>query len=111
MKIELKLSNDTIIVCDRVLSNVYDVNFMANSSEKKVILSIVYEVADMFDTKCKTLKKKADLFNSKKKHKMTLKYYQAWALYSVLLELGKLQNDYQQKIVEHLCRTLDQKLA
>lgn len=111
MKIELKLNNDTIIACDRILSGVYEVNFNANNKEQKLILSIIYEVADMFGTKCKLLKKKADLFNIKKKHKVTFKYHQAWALYSVLLELGKIQNVYQQQIVDDLCRTLDQKLA
>lgn|SRR5690554_1291589 len=111
MKIELKLSNDSIIVCDQILAKVYEVNFYSNKIDEKVILSIIYQVADFFSNKCKNIKKKADLFNIKKKHKITLKYYEAWALYSVLLEFKDIHNPYQQRIANDLCRTLHQKLA
>ena len=76
MKIELKLNNDSIIAVNELLSYIYD---MERSNDKKVNvnLSIGYDLADKFDSKAKQLVKKATLFDTKKKHKITLKYHEA----------------------------------
>lgn len=111
MKIELKLNNDTIVAINELLSYVYD---MEKSNDKKVNVyrSIGFDLADKFDSKAKQLVKKSTLFDAKKKHKITLKYYEAWALEIILRELFTMSDDHYNRFrVNLVIDNLNQKLA
>jgi hypothetical protein len=111
MKVELKLTADTINAAARLLEQVYDLPAPLGQGEK-IIRSIAYDVADAMLSKQKTIRKKQTLFDSKKKYKISLKFHESFALYNILNELlhtvsdqynrtilGKLIGDVHQKII------------
>jgi len=111
MKIELKLSNDELMCINNQLQNAYARRFL-EVKLYNVIHSITLELADKFDTKTKTRIKKANIFDLKKKTKITLKYYEAWGLKVYLNEsLQSVENIYQRNILQKQINHLDQKLA
>ena len=69
MKVELKLSPDTIFATARLLEQVYEMSNAIGQSEK-LIRSISYDVADAFLSKQKAVRKKQSLFEDKKKYKI-----------------------------------------
>ena len=109
MKIELKFSTDAVVCLNQQLQNVYSLT-VSNDKRENVYKSIGYDLADKFDKKCKTLIKKASLFDVKKRHKMSLKFHEAWALQEILSELvDDITNSYQKTLIEKIIHTLDQK--
>ena len=111
MKVELKLSNDTIIAVNQLLCQVYLLPASIDQ-QVKLMRSIIYDVADRFDKKVKTQIKKASLFDAKKRTKFTLQFHEAWALKEVLQSLyATLSNPYQQSLIQTVINTLDQKLV
>lgn len=111
MKIELKLSNDSLIAINHLLKWLYE---SENSQDKKekVFKSIGYDLSDKFDAKAKSLVKKATLFDSKKKIKFSLKFHEAWALEQILIDLKPHNpNDYQRNLIQKTINDLNQKLA
>ena len=111
MKIELKLSNDELICINNQLQNAYGRRFL-EITLYNVIHSITLDLADKFDTKTKTRIKKANIFDANKKTKITLKYYEAWALKVYLHEsIQSIDNAYQRNILQKQINHLDQKLA
>jgi hypothetical protein len=80
--------------------------------ETKVINSILIEVADKFGDKLKTIARKQDIFSDKKKHKISMKFYQAHAL-SILLSGCKMNetDDYRKGLSEALLLIIDQKIT
>jgi Holliday junction resolvasome RuvABC DNA-binding subunit len=110
MKIELKMNNDTLMAINNALEVLY--YHEVSGVTAKVAKSIALDVSDKFDSKCRSLAKKATLFDTKKKHKMTFKYHEAWALYGMLLELIQyVDNVYQDTLIRKVINTLDQKFA
>jgi len=111
MKIEININTDTLIALNSVLKQVYELP-VSNDKRENVYKSIGFDLADKFDKKCKTRVKKADLFDSKKKTKFTLKYHEAWALEEILREITPfIQNPYQVILLNKVTDTLNQKLA
>jgi hypothetical protein len=109
MKVELKLTADTINAAARLLEKVYDLPTPLGQSEK-IIRSIAYDVADTMLSKQKTIRKKLNLFDAKKKHKISLKYHEAFALYNILNELNiNVSDDYNRTILNKLKDDLHQK--
>lgn len=109
MKVELKLTADTINAAARLLEKVYDLPAPLGQSEK-IIRSIAYDVADTMLSKQKTIRKKLNLFDAKKKHKISLKYHEAFALYNILNELNiNVSDDYNRTILNKLKDELHQK--
>jgi hypothetical protein len=109
MKVELKLTPDTINAAARLLEKVYDLPAPLGQSEK-IIRSIAYDVADAMLSKQKTIRKKLNLFDAKKKHKISLKYHEAFALYNILNELNiNVSDDYNRTILNKLKDELHQK--
>ena len=109
MKVELKLTADTINAAARLLEKVYDLPAPLGQSEK-IIRSIANEVADAMLSKQKTIRKKLNLFDAKKKHKISLKYHEAFALYNILNELNiNVSDDYNRTILNKLKDDLHQK--
>lgn len=111
MKIELKLNSDSILAVSDLLQHLYDLNPSIDKKEK-VYRSIGLDLADKFDTKSKSIKKKVSLFDAQKKHKISLKYHEAWALEIILTELCTLHdNDYNRFRVNLVLVELNAKLA
>lgn len=109
MKVELKLTADTINAAARLLEKVYELPAPLGQSEK-IIRSIAYDVADTMLSKQKTIRKKLNLFDAKKKHKISLKYHEAFALYNILKELNiNVSDDYNRTILNKLKDDLHQK--
>ena len=79
MKIKLKLSTDALLACDRLLQNVYEVNSRLGT-EMRVMQSIVIDIAERMGKKARAFIVKQGLFDAKKKHEITLKFHEAWAL-------------------------------
>ena len=111
MKIELKLNNDTLMACNEILQPLYASGVPVEEAGK-LVKSIALDVADKIDSKCKTLVKKATIFDQKKQHKITLKYHEAWGLYRTLcVQVEFVKNDYKETILRKLIGVLNQKLA
>jgi|GEM_PF-2751326 len=111
MNVELKLNNDTIMAVNSLLKLVYDIKDVSQEKDMKIVLSIIYEVSDMFDKKVKSQIKKATLFDNKKLTKITLKFYQAWALHQTLEFLIRYcDNTFKQTLIQSMINRLDQKL-
>lgn len=111
MKIQTKISNDTLIALDKCLAQVY--NITTSPGLSKVWISIGMELADTFNKKVRTLQKQSNIFDVKKKHSVSMKYHEAWALREllvVLLEYVKKDNDLHYVLLQKVFSELDQKL-
>lgn len=109
MKVEIKFSNDTLMAINAQLQEIYNLP-VSTIKRENVYKSIGVDLADKFDKKCKTLIKKASLFDQKKRFKMSLKFHEAWALQEILMELvSQVKNEYQKTLIEKTINTLDQK--
>ena len=112
MKIDLKLTNDALIACNSLIKGVYDSGIYPDTEAGKLIKSICFDVADKLDSKCKSLVKKASLFDTKKKQNITLKYHEAWGLSLALIQLNENEiNDYKRIAIAKIITDLHQKLA
>lgn len=104
MKIKLKLTPDTVLALDKILSYPAELLPATKTVEEKLLLSYAYELSDKFTGKSKKLLRSIDLFNNKKKVSFTLKYHEAWALEQLIRKLLNLEEN-------KLSRTLLQKTA
>lgn len=111
MKIELNFNNDTLVACNQLLQEIYNES-QPTTEAGKLVKSIALDVADKLDSKCKTIVKKASLFDNKKKHKITLKYHEAWGMYRSLIELNEnTSNEFKRTVIQNVISVLNQKLA
>lgn len=111
MVIEIKMTNDQVMVINQTLQQLYAVS-PKSSGDGKVWLSIGLELADSFDTKAKKAIKTHGIFDVKKKKKITLKYYQAYALERLLVVMIQhLRTPYELNCVQLVIAQLNQKLA
>ena len=111
MKIELKLNADTINAAARILEQVYDLPAPLGQNEK-LIRSIAYDVAETMLSKQNSVRKKLSLFDSKKKHKISFKYHEAFALYNIINDLNYIfPDDYTRIILSKLVSEIHQKLV
>lgn len=93
------------------LQNVYGENAIGKEWEYKLAYSICLELAEKFQKKVKTQLKKANLFDTTKQVKISLKYYEAWALYQYLQNWVLNQSNYRDELrVQNVINTLNQKL-
>ncbi len=110
MNIELKLAPDQVFAVAKLLEQVYETN--PTDINQKVMRSIAMDVADKYTKKQHAIYSKQSLFDAKKKHKMSLKFHEAFALHSVIeLLLFKVTDIYINSILQSLLATLNQKLA
>ena len=110
MKVELKLYADTINASAQLLEQVYNLSTPLGQSEK-VVRSIAYDVAETMLSKQKSIRKKLNLFDAKKKHKVSLKFHEAFALYNILNELlHNVSDEYNRTILGKLIGEVHQKI-
>jgi len=114
MKIIIHLTKDELGLLRNLLQNAYG-NTFQQVALYNVIHSISLDLADTFDTKFKTIVKKANLFDAKKKIKFSFKYHEAWALKVFLNnEYEEIKEQYGQAWEKNallkLINNLDQQL-
>lgn len=110
MKIDLKISPDQLIATASILEGID--NPIALSSNEKMLLSIAYDLVDKFSQKSTKTKRKTDLFSTRKKVTVSLKFHEAWALEKILIERkAVLVNDFSKSMVQTVINLLNQKLV
>lgn len=110
MKVKIALKKDTIVCVSEMLNKIYDLP-VSNLQIENIYKSICYDLADKFDSKAKSLKKSADLLNADKKHQITLKFHEAWALHMIICDLLQIipLQEYYQNLISQLLHNLHQK--
>lgn len=110
MRIEIRLSPETIIIIGATLQSVY--NSKAHTRRHKSTLSIALEVASKLDSKVASLKGKMTLFDAKKKIKVSLKFYEADMLELLLIDqLKHVEDIFIRQQIQTTIDLLNQKLA
>ena len=115
MKIGLKVNADQL----NFLSNVFDryrnvtpLSFQLEKRESKFLTSICIEIADKFAAKFQTVARTPDLFDTKKKYKITLKFYQAHAVSLLMLKLKTHEADaYRRNMAEIIHNKIEPQLT
>ena len=109
MKVELKISTDTLMAANEILKKIYSLP-VSNDKRENIYKSIGFDLADKFDAKCKARIKKANLFDNKKV-KLTLAYHEAWALEAIIQDLldQVINNEYQKALLRSLTNSINQK--
>ena len=112
MKIDLKLSTESLLAATSLLSMLYGDSWHCIDAQQTAIKSIGYDVFDKFDSKAKAVRKNANLFTSKKTTKIALKHHEAWALEKIMIGLiGFATNEYCELQIQTIIDVLNQKLA
>lgn len=94
-----------------VIKNVYELS-VSNDQRENIYKSIGFDLADKFDSKTKALIRKANLFDTAKKIKITLKYHEAWALQMILMEvLPTISNTYQNTLITKVIHFIDERIS
>ena len=110
MKIDLKLNPETALIIAATIEAVY--NTKAYTRRHKSTLSIAIDVAAKLDGKAVHIKAKANLFDSKKKIKISLKFHEADMLELLLIQqLEGVQDTYIRQEIQKTINDLNQKLA
>lgn len=114
MKIELKLTPDHIAYLDKQFSSTVAINlaeFKALEKDRRVMVSILIDVADKIAAKSVKLQRSHNLFEARKKHKVTIKYYEAWAVHLFLTGAINLETDpYRKSLALTIHGQIDPKL-
>ncbi|GIZ10005.1 hypothetical protein [Flavobacterium sp. UMI-01] len=110
MKIDLKLTPENALIIAATIEAVY--NTKAHTRRNKATLSIAIDVASKLDGKAVHIKAKRNLFDAKKKIKVTLKYHEADMLELLLIQqLEGVQDPYIRLEIQKTINDLNQKLA
>ncbi len=108
MKVKLNIKLDELVAIQKITQKLYDLDFSAFDKNEKIAVSIGLILADKFDKKLKTIKKKFDLFEVKKPIKFTFDFYEAWALKQLCIELyGMGESDYSKLGIQNVINKLD----
>lgn len=110
MKIDLKLSPENAIIIAATIEAVY--NSKAFTRRDKSTLSIALDVAAKLDGKAVAIKGKRNLFDAKKKIKVTLKFHEADMLELLLIQqMQGVEDTYIRGQIQKTINDLNQKLA
>lgn len=114
MEISVKLTSNQIGYLSGVLENsihVTPAQFINLKREAKVVVSIVFDISEKFEDKFRKLSKTLNLFDEKKKHKITLKFYQAHALTVLLHGIRTNEKDpYKWSMAENIYNLIEKQL-
>lgn len=110
MKIELKITHETLTCITSTLVGIY--NTKAHTRRTKSTLSIAIDVVSKLDAKFSNVKVKTDLFNTKTKTKVTLKFHEADMLELLLRqEIVTVDDSYIRLKIQKVIDELNQKLT
>ncbi|CAA0245432.1 hypothetical protein [Tenacibaculum maritimum] len=87
--IKVNFTVDMVHATYQVLLHVYNPIYSISYNDK-VIRSIGIDLVEIFRKINEKNQRKNDLFHANKKTKITLKYYQLWALHEILIDLISL---------------------
>lgn len=109
-KIKINFTNDMAFSVNSILQNIYNPTYTLGTNEK-LVRSIGFELAEKFNKATDKLQKKANFFEVKKKTNITLKYFEAWALHQILIDLISLSNnDYEKLQVQKTLNILNSEI-
>lgn len=112
MKIELKLTVDEICYLESTTKEVQTIDYKKLAKDKRTAFTIMLDVSDKLTTKAKQLIRKTDLFDQKKKHKISLKWHEAETLEQYIDAFKGGQDDvYKMNLARKIITQLNQKLA
>lgn len=112
MKIELKLTAAEINYLEQQTLLVQSIDTKQLPKDKKTAYTIMLDVSDKLMAKAKQLNRKTDLFDFKKKHKITLKWHEAETLEQYIDVFSVYQDDpYKANLARKVITQLNQKLA
>lgn len=114
MKIELEFSKFQIHFISRQMelfeTGLAQMNFVIQPRDKKLILSICSDISDKFHNKSRSIK--SDIKPKKKPYRMTLKWYQVYALNTLIFAATLNAKDREDiAIGKSLQMIIDQKLT
>ena len=110
MRVELKISPENAIIIASTLQAVY--HSKAFTRRDKSTMSICLDVAAKLDAKAVSLKAKMNLFNSRKKITVSLKFHEADMLELILIQqLKGIETPYIRQEIQSTINQLNQKLA
>lgn len=112
MKIELKLTADEIMYCENKTNLTLAMSPTDVGRDKWPTMSIMLDVCDKVTAKAKQLNRKQELFDSKKKHKITFKFHEAYTLHDYMEAFTENETDpYRQNLARKILAQLNQKLV
>jgi hypothetical protein len=110
MKINLSLSPEIALILAATIDAVY--NSKAFTRREKSTLSIAYDVASKLDAKAVHLKAKMNLFDAKKKIKISLKFHEADMLELLLIQqIKEVAEPYIRMQIQKTINDLNQQLV
>lgn len=110
MKIDINLSPEPLLILAATMQVIY--NTTAHTRRTKATLSIALDVAAKLDGKAANAKLKRNLFDAKKKVKVSLKFHEADMLELILIQhLGTVDEPYIRQQLQTIVNQLNQKLA
>ncbi|WP_299134610.1 hypothetical protein [uncultured Tenacibaculum sp.] len=108
MKVKLSIKINELISLQKITQKLYDLDFSVFDTNEKVAVSIGLHLADKFDKKLKTIRKKLDLFEADKPIRFTFDFYEAWALKKLCIELyGFGDNEFTKLGIQNVINKLD----
>jgi hypothetical protein len=111
MKTDLKLTADQVFALEKLLQQVYNL-YPATTQEQKATRSIAFDLDEKFSSKRKQIIKNNNLFEQKKRYKISLKYHEALALQRIIFDLLDTVNSEKPKFdLKNVHDFLHQKLA
>jgi hypothetical protein len=115
MKVELKITADQVNYLAELFERygkVTAAHLQTQPRESKVLISICIDIADKFADKFRTISRKQTIFDVKKKHKVSMKYYEAHAVSLLLVGCKNNEADpYRRSMAEKLVLIIDQQLV
>jgi hypothetical protein len=112
MKIELKLTADEVNYLERKCFLIQSMDFRQLDQNSKKTYTIMIDVLDKVTAKAKSISRRVDLFDQKKRHKITLKYHEAYILEPFIEGFRQNEDDpYQTNLSRKIITQLNQKLA
>ncbi len=110
MKIQLKVNYDGIVAVSKLLEQVY--YLQSPNKDIRMLQSICFEVSNKFTKAYRTALENNNIFNAQKKHLITLKYHEAYAVEMMIVMLiNHVSDDLAKTKLNQIKDFLNQKLA
>lgn len=110
-KIELSLTADELVYLSNKTLLVQTIRFNELDRKTKIAHSILLELSDKLELKSKKLTRTPDIFNSKKKHKITIKYHEAAFLENYLDGFQTQEQGYNANMLLKITTLLNKKIV
>ena len=112
MKIDLKLTADEINFLERKLSGLKNIDSRLFDKERLIYLSILTDVSDIVSKKTNSVNGKTDIFESKKKFKISFKYHEINVLEDFIRVFSQGETDpYNKNLSIKIFSQINQKIV